>query len=1683
MLNTIDLNRGPAGRQQMAGQGPLAGQTPVDAMAQDALGQFAQLNNNYQAPLTSVPQFVAQGAPSEETLNFIGSLFGSLATHPITEDGPNPSSPFFNQASDGQSQQIQQMPGWERVAKGIWDNTLGGYIHTWQTNPKAAAAETVIGLGLTAATIVAPELAPIIWTGAALLAAPTILPGTVRSLADAWHNPNDQTITQALINVGTAAIAVGSPIKAFKGVSVARSIASQQAGLIQRVSGPGEAARQIMSVGEKAAKPGTLTDVRALVDPTGGVEQYDLVPQTLQELEAEIARRAGGQAPIDMNSEDVERLRQLMDVHGQQARRVEQAVGDELGEAKRVKDAFERDDLVPALRDFSARYGYVLAKENRMPRMTAQEVAGIGGGAKGMIDRRMRGVMGILHGAGEGHGWDGVSDGVVHSQLAGNLSEAMARGSAAGGLEHAGLETERLFREAARRAGVNDEGLEKIYRAIEGDPDHSNPEHHWDELKPVEKYLAEWMHTAFGTMTNYAYKHGFVELPLQRYVPRIRERGMDTGKGVPAEDIPRTTADEFLRRPGGIESREWIADDWGRANEMDDEEFHLDPETALRPISDRLRQTVLTRGAFETNETAKRSAFEATQPTRRLLRDPEFNQLLREGRRRYGRLTKDLLPNTQRKLDESHDQLRELQAKVDAVNARIATLDTHVASLRGKHGQAAARSAAAAERADAISELRLHTRALDGIKGKQKDWTDRLAQYQTEASDFAARFEQQAGHEGVGALLGMEGPELQKISAMPVGGRKLLSGARLFEVQVGRFLRQMNQTRYREAWTSIAQTRNDSTINLAYGANRPMSVAEVNFTDREQRPIAVFDDIPPGDRGRQMLDGYEMVMPSRGQQGALNYQPAIYARADVAGKYKAWAQRARSASDLHTAFARSVYGVSVGLPKRLIMGSPAWHGKNVLGRLVTMMVDHPASAGHAMMHVLKDRFTSPEKYYQTMMDYWLDGGVPANKHSVHEQVNFLEQQATGQRSFNWALRTAGLGPLSHGHAKLAEGWFWKTVSDVGAAAYLTQKHRLMGRGMQPGVAGMMAAEYANNVAGMVNPLYMSKLWKHGRQLMLFAPNWWTTFSRMTAQSIPGSARISHWMSSHPSLRALDPVKMHSLDIRQRKELVRMHRSYFLTYMASGLMAHDLMNVIFSGHHIWDNGKGHEFDLQFDLSNKPQGDPEVEQVKHAYMSGDLLYSQMADLMNVVGLGHDWGFFHQMTGDGFKQADARHKVGLLAGALGTGLRLRGSGKLGMPIEEAFGALGIDSYSLLRNGEVKQIPQAEALMGLLPAGSEAQMAMEDQRKLETRLKITGDPASLQALQQLQSEGQVGGVPLKPFKAALRNQFIGLPSLYYTGDEPAQGYHFLSEPETAKYLQSRQDILTHKQALSEQLFTGDLSPYDWVQQDQIQKSKYIQLLGDTFGDDSTQGRLWQAYDALNKKYNMDNPNLSQSQKYDLLAQRDDEWTAMLDSFSPKAKAVWWDAHTSMWTDADYLYWMTKQVKDSIAASIDGEGGQHIKMAQRALSDQGLPLTAKSLDALRSQDPYLYTYYAALKQMGRSSLLGSLTSAFSNPFANFTVIPDEMIPTVLALQDKGVIQSGAVFARQQTLRGLGGAATLAGQTSAEYAGDYPSTPEGQQTGQVLAAQQAAAILQDPAQVRGLTPQVMALLQRLARGQ
>jgi hypothetical protein len=1682
---------------------------------QQGVQAYQDLFQGYLGPLSSNPSWKPGTTQTDPVVaQQIAAQLNSLNNHPLQNGAsPSPYSPLTNSASDGQAQN----PAMKDVLPQIWQNTFGAWINQAKANPLAAAGEILAGVALVAGAgaldaATGGLATPILWTGFAALALPHILPAFVGSAADAMHNPTDTNISRLLINTGTAAITLGSPVKSFRGVGALRSMLNEDADAVRFMHQPGEAVDLLTRNGAGRKIPYLLPG-----------ERYDVVPQTEAALEKEIAARKAAGKPIDQDPEMIDRFRTGLKEHdilaGQIGRiqpNMDEATSMDgyLGQATdqlnklQAKEMESAHELIPIQRDFAHRYGYRVAQENPMSKMTKEEYGAIKPGVRSRADGLTRGIWGMLHAAGEGHGWDGAPDGMVHTTFAENLSEAMARGDAAGGLHHAQQLLETNVRELGNALGVRADRMDPVFAAIEG---HRDPEQDvalWNGLSNEEKLMASKLHITFGVMTNFAYRHGFMEVPLARYVPRmVMHEDPSLGRGVSATS---RLVESLVPPAAQIRNRSWSLDgpsgqvsDWSAANESQDAEF--DPEEGMGTISERLRQTHMPWLDFNKSEQDKRVAYQETSPLRSLLKDPEVNQGLLEARRAYGSALGQVKSLTD-KLSGSRDEVANLAARVRDYQSQ---LDQHLgarAGIKNVKGMGNARKDLDAAITDLRSEVRKATTQHGSMVRKVRDWEANLAKHQNRIDAMPGEFAQKHGMDELQDLVKTDvtdSNKLRSITTMQPGGRYLMSGFELPRLAFGRFLRQMNQARYREAWKSLSYSPKDSTMDLAYGAGRGETLAEVALRDANEMPIAMTDDIRLGDiskndTGRALLDqGYEMVMPSigrRGEQGSLNYQPAIYGRKDIVGQYRALAQQARSASDMQSAFARSVYNLSVGLPKRIIMGSPAWHGKNVMGRAIASFFQDPSIFGQAVFRELKNRFFDQDLYYQTKLQHWMDGGVPANKFNVSEHLHHMEQQMSGQRTFGSALRTA-TGFLSHAHAEVAERHFWKTVDDIGTAAYIVQKHKMMSRRswMSERMAGMLAAEHANNVAGMVNPLYMSKLWKWGRQMLFFAPTWWTTFARMVGQSIPGSARVSHLLNKTGSLGVIDPVKFHSLDLRQRKELVRTTRAYFMSYMAAAMVSHDLMNYLFSGHHVWDNQKGHEWDLEMDHSYAPRMDPSTGQAKHVHVKGMFFYSQMGDLLNAIGLGHDWGFLHQMNADSFKRADNQHKAAVIGSSLADGFRQQAAGKASTAVNLGVGmGLGIDPYSLLRSNQVNEIPRWETLAGMLPGGYQAQRVVDDQRRAALKAAIAADPGAPPP--DVSTVG-LDQQSLQALASAAKDQFLGMPSLAYTGDEPATGYNFLSEQDTAKYLKSRGQILQRKQGLSQALMNGDMTPADWIRQNEMQTQAYLQLLSDTYGTqtDNSAHSLFTERKNLYSKYSLDNPALPQGQRAVNQESFDAEWQHMLDNASPQAKAQWWDAHTAMWTDADYLYWMTSQLRQAIESHIDGEGGNLIRQSAARMSYGGLPVDTTKLDALRKTDPYYWTYHTVMARLGKYSLLGALAGSYYNPYANFAIFPDDQEAQIRQMEQAGLLKSGAILARTSSMEQLAAAArmeagtardpatgqVLAETPTSEAGGQFSQTPQGQQLAQGLSNAAIQQILQN----YSFTPQGRAYLERLMAGQ
>lgn len=1691
-------------------QPPL--QTPL-GLSPDQMGSFAEsfinsrrLDEGFMQPLQKVPNWVPGTLqPNEQDLAMMGAHFQGLNSHPLQLGAPPKilDSAIFNQLSGGQADQISRDPLAVQVAKGVYQNTVGAFIQQAQQNPLATVAEVVgvgalfIGAGaLDAATF--GLATPLLWTGFAMFALPSILPATTQAVQNALYAPTDQNIAQLMIMIGTAALTLGSPVKAFRGIGAQRSLMAAQARQIAFIHQPGEAVNLVTR-----DRQGNLGEFLLPSD------KFPVLPQSVDELEQEVARRKEAGLPLD-DEELINRYRTALQEHDILAGRIGSLKMD-MGEvqagarARDVSGKFrKRQDyldeaaqklqeqtpeeqqsaqaLIPVMKEFGHRFGYRLARENPMGRITADEFKQIDPAAAAKADKAFRAVWGILYAAGEGHGWDGAPEGMLHTDFAANIAEMQARAGEAGSLEHGQrlLQDNVLSGMKALGLGVTD--MKAIYSAIHGHNDPMKDAELWNKLTPHQKLAAEKLHITFGVMTNYAYKHGHIELPLDRYVPWMVEHtdpnaspGVRTYLNLREALAPSAKP---VKNASWSLTREGVQSEWDIANELQNMEF--DPQEGAATISERLQRSAPSRDEFEQAEETKRGNYTEFQPFKEAFSQGEGNQFLLNKRREFGSYVKGR-NHYQDRVDAIPGELSHYATIVAQSEQKLRGLEAQALLLKGQRGAAAQRATLETQMKDLRNEIRKartqHNHHLDErghAYGRLKDYQDKL-------ETLPKQWAQQAGVPGSEKWFNteeMKGDDIKRALSAQPGGRTLVGGFDLPRVAFARYLRQMNQARYRSAWESLAPATATEDMKLAYGAASGLTLAEHALQDQDKRPIVLNGNINPGERGtdahQALLDhGYEMVMPAMGVRGALNYRPALFGRKDVVGRYRELAQRARDSKDMQSAWAQTFfYKALFGVPRKLIMGSPAWHGKNVTGRAIVVMLNHPGLATEALFTNLRDRFLNPDMYYQTKLEHWQEGGMPANRFNVAQHLNQLEQELSGQRNFLSQMRHP-LGALDNAHANLAEGWFWKTVDDVGTMAYQVQKHRLMTTKawMSEQMAGALAAEYSNNVAGMVNPLYMSKLWRIGRQMLFFAPGWWTTFSRMTAMAIPGSTRLSAFLKDSERLSGLDPVKFHSLDFRHRTELVRMHRSYFTTMMAAALVTHDLMNFMFSGHHIWENQKGHEWDLEMDKFYAPKVSLSTGQTQHVHMHSIQFYSQIADLFNAMGLGHDWGFLNQMNSDQYKKADAAHKMGIVGNSLAQGFTQTAAGKLSTGINIGVGAgLGMDPYSLIRDRKVQDIPRWEALLGALPGGYYAQRQIDQYNRAALKAKYSGDWTAANAEQQKILPTALG---------AAESQFLGLPSLYYSGDEPVNGYHFLSQSETAQYLQRRNDILSTKKKLSDKLMQGGLTPSDWVIQNEMQTQRYLELLSVTFGDQSTGKSLFDARRQLYTKYGLDDPTQSRAQQEYGLQQFENDWEQQLQQASPEAKSMWWETHTSMWTDADYLYWLTSQMRDAIMSHIDGNGGNTIREAQRRLGRNGLPLTTAATDALRQQSPQLWTYYQVMSSLGKTSMLGALTAAYHDPYSNFTVFPDDAAPMIQALAEQGTFPGNVPLVAASTMGKLGAAARGIGQGAGPEGGEIAGEQGTQAAAGGLSAAAAQNILETSTK---LTPDEIQWLEQIAQG-
>lgn len=816
-------------------------------------------------------------------------------------------------------------------------------------------------------------------------------------------------------------------------------------------------------------------------------------------------------------------------------------------------------------------------------------------------------------------------------------------------------------------------------------------------------------------------------------------------------------------------------------------------------------------------------------------------------------------------------------------------------------------------------------------------------------------------------------------------------------------------------------------------------------------------------RGVDAASGYKQVFRAIGRPGDLHYQPAIFARDDLADEMHKLMAGATSGAEVYSGLFGLLYKGVTG-SKRFIMASPFWHAMNVTGRVIAFIADDPIGATTALRTVWGrgEFLLNPEERAKLMVRFSQAGGVHANRFNVTNHMHRALKNQDGQASWPQGLRTL-YGFFGHAYGDMLEGGFWKTVNDFQLAAFQLAEHRFRLKlpNADESEIGRLAAEYANNLGGMVNPLYMNRVYKYLRNFMWFAPSYWATFSRALL-SFPFSDRISGALAQ---FRGGDYVRLSNLPLKAvsqagRREYSRAMRSWTLMYLATGVVAADMLNVMLGGRHIWENDPGHMFDINVDnfaqwskpLNPLSPGGPQTTPsgaVRHTYWSAIPFFRQTADVMNALGLGHDWGLAHEFSDTTWQQANGMQKGLMAAGALFDGIRREAANKTGGVPQAVYGAAtGEELAARMGTGTQRQIKgpvgSLGALLNLVPGGMSLERFWSQEAGLANRYPV-GSPEYVAAQQQA-AQSAAQSIP-----SALVQQFTGLPSMYHMGPEQPP----VDDSKMQNWYNDRNQLHDALQNASKEVFMGQMSPLAYERKKQQVMDRMIQLDADTFGNTSPAAPLMKARQQLSQDLGLDNLGLSDSQWFARYTQFQNAWDQIVASASPESRSVWWQTEHSQWTDADYLAWEAKELKKSIAAAVDGQGGNYITAYENQISQlEALPLTTAERLKIEQADPYYYTYRQVIQAMSRSSALGAFISAFTSPYSETYIMPEGLSPD----QQQQIAQLApgtASLVTPETAKALAAQAkALAGSQEVTQAGGQASeTPAFQQTVQELSSE------------------------------
>jgi hypothetical protein len=1563
---------------------------PLPSSGGLTIQQLYQAMQNYYQPLSQPLNLTAQLPLPDPTMAALAQQFNAVQQANVGSQ-PSPNSVLAKASSHLTVGEIAGQVGQETWQQMVTD-PFNQFIDTWKRDPKAGLLETLGGIAVMGGIAMGAALLPEGAAAAGLFAlgAAFVAPGMASAWWDELRNPTDSNLVKALVHTSTGILTVGVPIKWSAGMGISRQgFEAALAAMRDMVEPRGVPKLWISGSRWSKAGIGDFSEARGDV-PLG--RQMDTLDTRLKQYRQQVQRWFGDAVPEDVKALDAQMVEY-------EANQVAWKAALDDGDEETAQKFFEKmQDLAAGTQDekgnvipgigtmrLGVAYNYRFLPTHpykHVPFSATISSKVVSTKVAAQIQSHLDSVLAIWNRWGQGNT---LSEMKVMPKTESTVLERHAASLSAGAPEMAMTQVMLAEKKIADLLKLSD--VRPTFAAGK------EPTDVWDRLSEYEKIEVGLEDASYW----------------KKLEPRLQLAGM-----VRASMDNAQTVAELKRGTIGVPYAGRVRRTWSGVGDEDSAvHLHRDPTDPMKgkllSYSRNFQIAFDDAGDVHFNEARSRMEILRDEFGKADAYDPEYVDFLREhdatirSIRRSWAGTQSAITAAKRNPAKDKKQLTKQLAMIDRLEKRLA-------DLKG-------------EQVDPVTNKKTFTGA--GVKA---------------ALELGGQYDPETIDKLVQHLL-MESKDLGAARAALPPGRRLVTGSRLFRSSVAASIFRLHAADYHGFYYSMAntalQTIRDANALLKKDHEERLVglLQDQKFLDRiggkpHFLPATVFRGGTGTGEGVDAIAAkanYYQVAPQIGTSADPHFKPAVYALKDIVAQLEKAHEDAQSSTDLLTGAASGLFSL-VSKTKHIIMLSPAWHFMNVAGRMMAFILNDPAIAMPAAKALFGGVLSDPRLRYELATEFWQAGGRAGNKFNVARAIHLNDREENAQSHWPGVIRSAA-GALWHPYQTHVEDGFWKMVDDFQLAAYQYAKHHLTttNKTLPESEVRQLAALYANDLGGMVNPLYMNRMWKHARNLIFFAPSYWATFMRSLLSLTPGADRLSSFLSTYRegSLIRFSAVPLKAVSEIGRRELVRMHRSWALTYLMTAITAADMANVLFGGRHLWENDQGHMFDVNVDKAASLFGQGPVKKgtaVQHTYFSGMPFFRQAMDVANGLGLGHDWGFGHQFSDQTFQQVDAYHKALLLAGGLMQGVEEQGASKTAAPLQAAYGLATGETLSGRARGvqriEGGPLGRFDALTSFIPGGS----AVE-------RVLSTTQQTPQQAAQT------IGG--------SLLQQYTGIPSIYHMGIEQLP----IDDSDMNRWAQQRTSFHDTLSNASKQMFAGQIQPIQYERLRQQTVDKMLQLDADTFGPNQPAGALSRVRLELEQANGLNRNDLTDSQ----WAERNDifqsEWDQVLSNASPQTKAAWWEVETQQWTDADYLVWEAQQMRQTIMAAIDGQGGQHIRAYQHQIG----PLLDIPSTALRTQleqgDPYYYAYRQALKSLSRSSSLGAFLTAFTSPYSNTLIEPEGMSPE----QEQQLISmadTGATILKPATVQALAAQAKRIAQSEPvkESGGKAAASPEFDQT-------------------------------------